>query len=64
LRLEFGPSPLHPRVTVDGREGLELRTRGWHLVTVDVPKLIEVEGQEHFVGLRLIRAVTSPSRGS
>ena len=64
LRLDFAPSTLRPRISVDNRNTVELRGRGWHLVTVDVPKLVEVEGQERLVGLRLVRAVTSPSSGS
>jgi hypothetical protein len=60
LRLEFAPSPLPRRVTIDGRPGLDLRGRGWHLVAVDVPQLVKVEGQNHFVGLKLIRVATSP----
>ncbi len=59
LRLQFGPSPLPRRVTVDGRQTIELRTRGWHLVTVDVPRLVEVEGHERKVGPRLLRLSTS-----
>jgi hypothetical protein len=60
LRLEFAPTPLPRRVTIDGRPGLDLRGRGWHLVAVDVPRLASVEGQTHSVGLRLIRTATSP----
>jgi hypothetical protein len=63
LRIEFAPSPLPRRVTVDGRQAVGLRTRGWHLVTVDVPRLVQVEGQERKVGLRLLEVSTSPSRG-
>jgi hypothetical protein len=55
LRLTFAPSPLKRRVTVDGRESLRLRTRGWHLVAVDVPRLRQVAGEEHKVGLKLVR---------
>ena len=60
LRLEFAPSALTPRVTVDGRSGLELRSKGWHLVTVDVDRLVKVEGENRKVGLRLLRVATSP----
>jgi hypothetical protein len=61
LRLRFAPSPLPRRVTVDGRAVLELRRPGWHLVTVDVPRLVKVEGQKKRVGLKLVR-LTFPSR--
>ena len=61
LQLEFAPSPLTPRVTVDGRTGLELRAKGWHLVAVDVDRLVKVAGEKRKVGLRLLRVVaTSP----
>jgi hypothetical protein len=60
LRLDFGPSPLESSVTIDGRPGFELKSAGWHLVTVDVPRLVTVEGEKHRVGLRLIRVATSP----
>jgi hypothetical protein len=60
VRLEFAPSPLTYGVTIDGRPGLDLRGRGWHLVAVDVPRLVGVEGQTHRVGLRLIGVATSP----
>ena len=55
LQLRFAPSPLPRRVAVDGRRGLELGRPGWHLVTVDVPRLVRVEGQKRRVGLRLVR---------
>ena len=55
LQLRFAPSPLPRRVVVDGRRGLELGRPGWHLVTVDVPRLVRVEGQKRRVGLRLVR---------
>jgi hypothetical protein len=67
LRLKFARSSLPHRVTIDGRPGVYLQGRGWHLVTVDVPRLVPVEGETHPVGLRLVRvatAPTSPSRGS
>ena len=60
LRLEFAPSSLPRRLTIDGRSGLDLRGRGWHLVAVDVPRLVSVAGQKHRVGLRLIGMATSP----
>ena len=63
LRLEFAGSPLPRRVTVDGRPGLDLKGRGWHLVTVDVPRLVSVEGQNDRVGLKLVSLATSPSPG-
>jgi len=71
LRLVFAASTLPHRVTVDGRRGLRLRGRGWHLVTVDVARLVSVAGQKRRVGLKLIRvemetpaSVTYPSSGS
>jgi len=61
LKLDFAPSRLRRRVTIDGRPGGKLKSRGWHLVTVDVDRLFKVAGQKHKVGLRLIRvATTSP----
>ncbi|MDX6413596.1 MAG: hypothetical protein QOH23_1006 [Gaiellaceae bacterium] len=60
LQLVFAPSVLTPRVTVDGRPSLKLRNAGWHLVTVNVPSLITVAGQKHKVGVRLLKAATSP----
>jgi hypothetical protein len=64
LQVRFAPSPLPSRVTVDGRRSFQLRNRGWHLVTVDVPHLVKVEGQKKRVGLKLLGLVTSPSRGT
>ena len=46
--LRLAPSPLHPRVTVRDRAA------GWQLVTVDVPRLVRVEGQKKRVGARLL----------
>ena len=60
LQLEFAPSPLTRRVTVDGRTGLELRAKGWHLVAVDVDRLVKVAGEKRKVGLKLLRVATSP----
>jgi hypothetical protein len=61
LRLEFAPSALTPRVKVDGRAGLELQSKGWHLVAVDVDRLMKVEEATRKVGLKLLRvATTSP----
>jgi hypothetical protein len=54
VRLRFAPSPLRPRVTVHGGDKV-----GWHLVTVDVPRLRRVEGQTRAVGLRLVRVQNS-----
>lgn len=62
LQLEFAPSPLTPRVTVDGRTGLELRAKGWHLVAVDVDRLVKVAGEKRKVGLKLLRVATSLDR--
>jgi hypothetical protein len=64
LRLTFAPSLLQRRVTVDGRESLRLRNRGWHLVAVDIPHLRDVPGETRKVGLNLLRVSTSPSRGN
>jgi hypothetical protein len=61
LRLRFAPSSLPRRVAVDGRPGYELGKPGWHLVTVDVPRLVRVPGRRPAVGLRLL-AITCPSR--
>jgi hypothetical protein len=55
LELQFAPSPLARRVRVDGRTSTRLGERGWHLVTVDVPRLRQVPGEEHKVGLQLLR---------
>jgi hypothetical protein len=55
VRLGFAPSALHPHVTVHG--GNRLR---WHLVTVDVPRLVHVTGQKNRVGAKLLRLHTSP----
>jgi hypothetical protein len=60
LQLEFAPSALVPRVTVDGHSGLELRSKGWHLVTIDVDRLAKVGGENRKVGLKLLRVATSP----
>jgi hypothetical protein len=60
IQLAFAPSSLTPRVTIDGRAGLAPRSKGWHLVTVDVDRLVKVEGVNRKVGLKLLRVVTSP----
>ena len=62
LRLQFMPSPLPRRVTVDGRRTLELGRRGWHLVMVDVPRLVQAERARKRVGLELIRVALSQGR--
>jgi hypothetical protein len=64
LRLRFAESPLQGRVTIDGQPSLELGRQGWHLVSVDVPRLLRVEGERKRVGLKLIGLTTSPSRGT
>ena len=53
LRLQFAPSRLTPRIRVDGGRSLEVHKRGWHVMTVDVPRL--VAGGKHRVGLALLR---------
>jgi hypothetical protein len=60
LTLEFAPSALPHRVTIDGRRTSELGERGWHLVIVEVPRLVRAEGEEKKVGVRLTRVTTSP----
>jgi hypothetical protein len=60
VQLSFAASPLTPRVTIDGRAGVELRSKGWHLVAVDVDRLVKVEGEKRKVGLKLLRVTTSP----
>jgi hypothetical protein len=60
LQLEFARSSLAPHVTIDGRAGSELRSKGWHLVTVDVDRLVKVAGEKRKVGLRLLQVTTSP----
>ncbi len=63
VTLRFAPSPLPRRFTVDERQQpgptLDLGKRGWHVVTVDVPHLVRGPNGKK-VGLRLVRAVTSP----
>jgi hypothetical protein len=60
LRLRFARSPLPRRIAVDGHPGLQLGKLDWHLVTVDVPRLVRVEGQKRRVGLKLVGLATSP----
>jgi hypothetical protein len=60
LDVRFAPSSLPRRIAVDGRAALDLRKPGWHLVTVDVPRLVRVEGQRRRVGLKLVRLATYP----
>ena len=66
LRLQFAPSPLPRTFTVDGKSQtgtvLQLGKRGWHVVTVDVPHLVNVRRKK--VGLDLLSLATSPSSGS
>jgi hypothetical protein len=58
LQLRFAPSTLPRRVLVDGRATSELHRSGWHLVTVDVPHLVEIEGEKKKVGLKLVQIAT------
>jgi hypothetical protein len=60
LQLELAPSSLSPHVTIDGHGGFELGSKGWHLVAVDVDRLVKVEGEKRKVGLKLLRVITSP----
>jgi hypothetical protein len=60
LQLEFAPSSLAPHVTIDGRPEFELRSKGWHLVAVDIDRLVKVEREKRKVGLKLLRVTTSP----
>ena len=46
--LKFAPSGLKPRITVHPTAG------DWHLITVDVPRLVRVAGQKKLVGARLV----------
>ena len=57
VKLLFAQSPLARRITVDGRSQkgptLRLGTLGWHVVTVDVPHLVQrSDGKK--VGLTLL----------
>ena len=65
LRLSFAPSALSRSFTVDGRPQpgplLRLGRTDWHVITVEVPHLVEQGGRE--VGLRLLGLLTFPSRG-
>jgi hypothetical protein len=56
VRLKFAPSSLRPRIRVHGGQ-----TRGWHLVTVDVPRLVRVPGEKRKVGLKLVSLSMSPA---
>jgi 2-phospho-L-lactate guanylyltransferase (CobY/MobA/RfbA family) len=60
LQLEFAPSSLTRHVTIDGRAGLALRAKGWHLVAVDIDRLVKVGEEKRKVGLKLLRVTTSP----
>jgi hypothetical protein len=61
MKLTFAPSSLARTFTVDGRSQhgptLELGTRGWHVITVNIPHLVDKSG------LRLI-GITFPSSGT
>jgi len=57
IALTFAPSDPRPRIDVHG-DGKP----GWHLVTVDVPHLRRVPGQNKRVGAKLLNVTTSPSR--
>jgi hypothetical protein len=61
--LSFAPSQLGRRFTVDGRPqrgpDLNLGTAGWHIVTVDVPHLVQGPIGKR-VGLRLVSVVERP----
>jgi hypothetical protein len=62
LQLRFTPFSPARRVRVDGRDSLQLRGRGWHLVTVDVAHLTRVEKRR--VGATILSVSTCPSRDS
>jgi hypothetical protein len=62
LQLRFTPFSPARRVRVDGRDSLQLRGRGWHLVTVDVAHLTPVEKRR--VGATILSVATCPSRDS
>ena len=55
LTLRFAPSALPRTFTVDGRTEsgpkLMLGRRGWHVVTIDVPHLVNVSGRR--IGLTI-----------
>ena len=55
LELQFAASSLRRRIALDGRPNLVARKRDWHLVTVDVPRLVDAAGQSKRVGLLLTR---------
>ena len=57
IALAFAPSDPRPHIDVHGDGKL-----GWHLVTVDVPHLRRVPGQNKRVGAKLLNVTTSPSR--
>jgi hypothetical protein len=60
VKVDLAPSVLTPRITVDGRPGVKLRSAGWHLVIVTVPSLITVADQKRKVGVKLLKVATSP----
>ena len=54
LHLRFERSELPRRITIDGVVTNRLQGLGWHLVTVEVPHLVEVPRLNRRVGLRLL----------
>jgi hypothetical protein len=66
LRLFLAPSSLPKTYTVDGRAQrgplLQLGSPGWHIVTIDVPRLVKYRDKK--VGVRLLGLLTYPSRGT
>jgi hypothetical protein len=52
MELKFAPSDPRPRVNVHGGS-----KQGWHLVTVDVPRLVHVPGQKKRVGAKLLGVI-------
>lgn len=62
LRLSFAPSSLPRTYTVDGRAQpgplLQLGRADWHLITVDVPRLVRYRDQK--VGARLLGLLVRP----
>ena len=59
LHLGFAPSSLPRNVRVDGRKSLVAAKRDWHLVTVEVPRLVKVADKSKRVGLKLTRITWS-----
>jgi hypothetical protein len=58
VSLRFAPSPLPRRFTVDGRATrgptLKLGKPGWHVITVEVSRLVRAQRVPRQVGLRLL----------